>query len=308
MPTANDGSQMFNTERVEDWAENYAGLVAAEGASAALITGPSAMAQAQVSIVGRDFFGIMFMQFVSGGMWQEDETYALVICTGLAWALFGAFDAAGLTVLIGDDTYTIAGVAESAADTSFAWMPRGNAAAAGLVYMQPQRHNMLTAHLDALALLDALFLHRQNFTIIDINAYTTSINLRGHILFVIFAAMLIASCVRWLLALLQTAKTKGHMALFALFSAGAVAATAYFVAIIDIDIWLPYFYGEGTTAASRLLFNTDLLPHGGNLPANLAALSDINAAANTAFAIGLSAAAIIILLQILTTARKFRKE
>lgn len=79
------------------------------------VSGPNGSFDASAEAVGGSFFAFHPATLLSGSYLAEDDLMKdrVVLDERLAWMLYGASDLVGLTVMIGGDTYVIAGVVES---------------------------------------------------------------------------------------------------------------------------------------------------------------------------------------------------
>ncbi|MBR7085345.1 MAG: ABC transporter permease, partial [Oscillospiraceae bacterium] len=87
-------------------------------------------ADAEVTVIGGDFFLIHPLKLVSGVYFSEQDIMQdrVLIDTRLAWQLFGSSDASGMTVTIQGKAYFIAGVIQPeedyASETAYGTLPR----------------------------------------------------------------------------------------------------------------------------------------------------------------------------------------
>jgi hypothetical protein len=290
---------MFNIDQVEDWARGYNGRVAIERIFNQTLHSRLNTAHGRISVTGREYFQMAHMSFISGGPWRDDSENAIVLSRAMAWELFGAIDVTGLTVRIGEVSYTIAGVVEDAGagrgntTRRFAWLPRPQAHGhpgqpANILYLMPQSYNLLTARLDAEDLLYSLNRHRANYTITDINAFINSIVLRGQLLLALFAAIFTLAAAHWAYKLFRSSNSRASLAIAAALAALLIAASVIFFSSLSIDPWLPAFMGEGLEGYAQLFFNTSLLAPEAYLSPPLAALAELNGRATIAFGVGVT--------------------
>ena len=87
-------------------------------------------ADAEVTVIGGDFFLIHPFKLVSGVYFSEQDVMhdRVIIDTRLAWQLFGSSDASGMTVTMQGEEYLIAGVVQpeedNASETAYGTIPR----------------------------------------------------------------------------------------------------------------------------------------------------------------------------------------
>jgi hypothetical protein len=292
VPMRYDRDFLFDAEQVAEWANRYEGMVGTEQITTAAVEGQGVRGFAGVSRVGRDYFQMTHLTFVSGSPWQGEGQRVAIICWEMAWTLFGAQDVVNFVINIGEEQYVVAGVVDtdlraSATIDGFVWIPGDNSEVKGIVYLKPISSNLVTARLDAEGLLYHLEHRYEDFTITDINAYVSSIALRGKILLALGLPLFIFVLGRWLYKLFELRERKRDSVIAVFFAVAAIAIiVSYLVYLMSIDLWMPAFMGEGLSAFRQLIFNTGFLAPRIYLPAGLAALLDLNTRANIAFGAG----------------------
>jgi len=305
-PMRQDAAFLFDSDRVAEWAGSYDGLVITEDVSVQAFVSQRTVGFAQMSTVDRDYFQVVHLPFVYGGPPSAQDERVVVLCRNMAWVLFGTSDVVGLPVQIMDVDHTVAGVVETAAQRAmptegFAWIPRMEAGAAGVLYVSPAQYNPLSARVDVQRLLAHLDLPADVFTVTDGNSYLHSIVLRGQLLLALCAPVFLIVAILWLIRLFRRAERKAAYGAAGVFTVLTMTAAAYFAwNIASIDLWLPTYVGEGVSGYSRLFFNTGLLAPRVYLPMQLAALVDLNFQVTVAFGTGVFGLLIVGMTKFLT--------
>jgi hypothetical protein len=307
VPVRYDADFLFDTGQVAEWANRYEGMVGTEQITTEAVGGQGVRGYAGVSRVGRDYFQMTHLSFVGGSPWQGEGQRATVICREMAWTLFGAEDVVNFVIEIGGRNYVVAEVVDttiraSATIDGFVWIPADSAEVTGIVYLKPISYNIVTARLEAEELLTHLERRYDDFTITDINAYVSSIALRGNILLALVLPIVIFVLGRWLYRLFKLRESRKDSVIVSFFTIVAITVIAFFIVYLaSIDIWVPVFMGEGLSGYSQLIFNTGLLAPDIYLPAGLVALLDLSNRANIAFVIGVLGISIVWMTIVLTS-------
>jgi len=290
MPLVNDPLHQF---RPEDFSPTggthfeFIPYMELERLSQPMMESETQTAFAQVTETGPDYLDMVFMSFIHGGPWLDEDS--IILSSALAWALFGQIDGIGLPIRIDDRLYTVVGVVKDPATSTaqvegFAWTLREGytnmSAPANILYLRPNPYNRLGAHLDAMSLLESLNRRPAEYTITDINVYLSSIALRGHILLALTGLFIMA------VLLCHTVRLPHPWERAVAIVIGA-AVIIFFARHLEIDLWVPAFAGEGWDGYRQLLFNSGLLAPRVYLPGHLTALYDWNISANIAFGVGI---------------------
>lgn len=303
LPLRHDAEFLFRLNDVNEWESAYDGSVTIEKITTEVLEVKTTAGVAGVSAVGRDYFQMVHFSFLAGGPWTEGNERRMILCRAMAWTLFGAVNVVNFVVQIDGDDYVVAGVVETMAEVGpamdgFAWIPF-NEPFGGVLYFRPYPYNLVTARADGEEILEALGYRVQDFTITDINAYVSSIRLRGQILLAISIPFFLFLIGQWLYRLFRLRERKRDWAIGMSFLLITVVVIALSLRVLlSIELWLPAFMGEGMRAYGQLLFNTGLLAPRIYLPAPLAALLDLNIRGNIAFAVGLLGFGILLLTKI----------
>jgi len=292
-PLRHNPDFMIELVGVDEWANAYDGIVVSENVIVQLVESRTAVGFAQMSVVSADYFRMVHLPFVYGNAPIADSEYVVVLCTNMAWELFGTVDILGMTVQIAGDEYTVSGVVKASVTSpiptnGFAWIPGFETEIASVLYISPDEYNLLSAGLDGRSLLTYLNHSLDNFFITDANMYMQSIALRGQLLLVLCVPGFLLAAVMWLIRLFRTAKSRTAYIIASFCSLLTLAVTAYFAwTTASIDLWLPAYFGEGLSGYRHLVFNTRVFANNIYLPMHLATLADLNFKANVAFAAGL---------------------
>jgi len=292
MPIINEPGRMFTQANVENAAWDFSGQAELEYLSTAWVYNDNTRAIAQISATGREYFHMVFTPFADGGPWQNDYEQGTVISESLAWALFGSHDVVGLTVRIGDELYTIVGVAQDIAEATmdgFAWVPRSDMTYTGnIIYLRLSSYDPITAYLSATDMLTAMNHRPQDYIITDINVFIGNITMRAQILLAIAGVAVIFFTAKLTYRLARQSKTKTDWVVSAAAILAVVGVTAFILPHLSIDLWIPAFAGDGIIGYTQLIFNMGLLAPRQYLPGNLAALYDLNFRANVALGVGMA--------------------
>ena len=270
LPVVNDVDFMFDTRSVIDWSFIYDGRISAERLTRGLIESETQMGRAASANIS-----------ISTALSSD---YSIVISESLADALFSSVDVLGLEVSIGGIVYEVSEVV--AGNDSFAKITsRCYTQLVNIVYMLPNNYNKISAYWDAIAFLESMNRLPIDYTITDINTYVSNIALRWHILMAFFVLFIVIKIVRWLRDFihLNSAHRFVDYAILIFFAVLASGIVILLLRQIPFSIWRPAFAREGLLAPRQYL------------PANLAALLDLNQRANVAFGIGLAGFAGLIL-------------
>ncbi|MCL2415837.1 MAG: ABC transporter permease [Defluviitaleaceae bacterium] len=311
-PVINNTSAMFSRARVEETADNFDGRIETIELSGIFMQNPGNgnTAFAHTIITGQNYFNMTHTEFAGGEPWQHNKGNDIVLCTSLAWRLFGSIDVVGLAVDIGNTRYTVSGITETESGIQapgqfhgFAWMPSdiNNPGQASILLLQPRNYNRLNSHLDTVRFITDLGLHSQNYIITDINVYIESINIRGKVLLGFAGFCFVAAATWYIWKMIKNERRTGRMQFKIewVWIAGLVIANAAVIALlipnITMDLWTPDFMNLGWGRYIQLVFNNGLLENPQHLPSHFVALHGWNQRASVAFWVGMVGIAGVVL-------------
>ena len=280
LPITSDPMLAFSYDQVWDLSTEFDGRINTEQLSTREITHGARSAFAQVSFMTA----------------YAPNNNIIVLSESTAWTLFGSLNVVGLSVMVGDNIFTISDVTRDIIEPhghvdGFAWIPfytdNQNAA---ILHFVPKTYNRLQARLDIEQAMATINRRTVDYVIIDISQYINSIALRGQILLSMAGIVFIFTMLRLAHQIArgnhEYIQNNQRWIWVAGISMGCMAALLLLFPFMYIDLWLPAFAPEGWRGYAQLLFNSGLSVPRQYLPSNLVMLQGLNERANWALGVG----------------------
>ena len=215
------------------------------GSISAVFRGSVMQARGDVIFTSPGYYSIHFLDIVEGSL-PQGYANSVLLSEPLAWRLFGARNVTGLVVWMGDEPYTVSGVAAEGSSNYTAWMHESAAPAMSVssIYVRLQEHSEADAFGVPREILLHVFQNPNEFAILDVNKYVEAMGMRnGIVLHLLWIFVLVVAMQKLGTYCSRIAKKEGlrsdvpKAAVAALFV--LVAAYVLFVGINELILLLP---------------------------------------------------------------------
>ena len=299
-PVLNDNRFYFSDEDIELLKSACQPLkLAAISTDSAMISYRNFSAYTKIIHTTSDCFYLNNIKFSSGGPWSaaRERENNIVINEALAWQLFGSLNVVDKAVVVGEEIYTVCGIAcqnRVAKGDYTAYLPvavqQKEQAVSGIL-IKVAGYNKLGPYLQINAWLEDIFKNHGEYYIADLNRYVENIALKYRLLLFLIGLYIIAVILlnSYRLIKLQRTRNKNSARFSIMLVIIAVLDAAFVTALLNavsINIWLPQGAGSRLGELISTVTNSGSLPPREYLLPNLAQLFKLNSYANTALTVG----------------------
>ena len=236
------------------------------------------------------YFAVHSLNFMEGGHWHSGVGgNSIVINQALAWRLFGTTEnIVGVPVWIGERIHVVTGVVWQHGETRYmAWMPMGTDIASYSIttlYIHSHYPNPLIAYLAR----DVARLRPNDYSIVDINRFVESMNIRYRILLYLLWTCMLIFLLRFIWRQVEDNGWKALKSVkgLALPCVGVILCVYVLWGVNNILMWLPNLSNPHTSVLTSIT-SIGVLPPEGYLPYGLMRLARLSRYVNYASIAGL---------------------
>ena len=279
--------------------------------TSAVFRGSVMQARGDVVFVSPGYLNIHFLDLLEGSK-PRAHANTVLLSESLAWRVFGSLTVTGLTVWLGNELYTVSGVAAGGGLGYTAWVHKSAAPEMPVssLYVRLERHNDADAFGIPREILSHARRNPDEFAILDIDRYVEAMGMRNTIILqLLWFVGLVAALLKLLKLASRVARKENPRANVPKTIAAAcfamVAAIVLFTGVNELILMLPNLSLPGASLGG-FVFGWFTHPPSHLMSPAFARLVELNTRANFVF-FG-SLVAVVNILVVLNVARAHKQE